>query len=274
MARVGDSGHSSAPRLHIQAQTLPIAIGDIRATDAAADAAHSAHLPPAVPRRQSGPGRPRDATGCDRPAARRHHRAERVAATAYRVRTLSNIIDRSRRMSTHSRQRGVPLLSITEARGVLGPARLRRRPPAPARTVARRGVPRPPRSWPGVHRAVHRLRHDRVDGLSTPPGPCCRAYAEKRGHRHRAGCTGSGRREPRGRRAVPAGLALEQGVVEVGCWLEPAGTGRGLATRAARVILIEWAVDEPGVRTAWSGAGLGGQRRRASNGGPAAGHEP
>jgi len=33
IARVGNSGHSSAPHLHIQAQTLPIAIGDIRATD-------------------------------------------------------------------------------------------------------------------------------------------------------------------------------------------------------------------------------------------------
>ena len=31
--RVGNSGHSSAPHLHIQAQTLPIAIGDIRAID-------------------------------------------------------------------------------------------------------------------------------------------------------------------------------------------------------------------------------------------------
>jgi len=29
---------------------------------------------------------------------------------------------------------------------------------------------------------------------------------------------------------------------EVGCWLEPAGTGRGLITRAMR-ILIDWAVD-------------------------------
>ena len=33
IARVGNSGHSSAPHLHIQAQTLPIAIGDIRAID-------------------------------------------------------------------------------------------------------------------------------------------------------------------------------------------------------------------------------------------------
>jgi hypothetical protein len=33
IGRVGNSGHSSASHLHIQAQTLPIAIGDIRATD-------------------------------------------------------------------------------------------------------------------------------------------------------------------------------------------------------------------------------------------------
>jgi RimJ/RimL family protein N-acetyltransferase len=37
-------------------------------------------------------------------------------------------------------------------------------------------------------------------------------------------------------------MDLEHGVVEVGCWLEPAGTGKGLATRAARAI-IDWAVE-------------------------------
>jgi ribosomal-protein-serine acetyltransferase len=46
-------------------------------------------------------------------------------------------------------------------------------------------------------------------------------------------------------------MDLEQGVVEVGCWLEPAGTGQGLATRAARVI-IEWAVETRGAhRVEW-----------------------
>lgn len=33
IARVGNSGHSSAPHLHIQAQSLPVGIGDIEAVD-------------------------------------------------------------------------------------------------------------------------------------------------------------------------------------------------------------------------------------------------
>ncbi|MER6090280.1 GNAT family N-acetyltransferase [Streptomyces bluensis] len=41
------------------------------------------------------------------------------------------------------------------------------------------------------------------------------------------------------------------GTCEVGCWLEPAATGRGLITRAIRV-LIDWAVDERGIhRVEW-----------------------
>lgn len=44
---------------------------------------------------------------------------------------------------------------------------------------------------------------------------------------------------------VPAGNA------EAGCWLEPAAVGRGLVTRAARMI-IDWAVDERGIhRVEW-----------------------
>ena len=45
-----------------------------------------------------------------------------------------------------------------------------------------------------------------------------------------------------------------RGVCEVGCWLEPAGTGRGLVTRAMRV-LLDWAVDERGIhRVEWHAA--------------------
>lgn len=39
---------------------------------------------------------------------------------------------------------------------------------------------------------------------------------------------------------------------EVGCWLEPAGVGRGLVSRAITV-LIDWAVEERGIhRVEWS----------------------
>nr|WP_175411510.1 GNAT family protein [Streptomyces sp. TRM64462] len=41
------------------------------------------------------------------------------------------------------------------------------------------------------------------------------------------------------------------GTCEAGCWLEPAAVGRGLVTRAARVI-IDWAVDVRGIhRVEW-----------------------
>lgn len=41
------------------------------------------------------------------------------------------------------------------------------------------------------------------------------------------------------------------GNCEIGCWLEPAGTGRGLITRAARR-LIDWAIVERGLyRVEW-----------------------
>ncbi|MFD3512107.1 GNAT family N-acetyltransferase [Streptomyces sp. NPDC058657] len=41
------------------------------------------------------------------------------------------------------------------------------------------------------------------------------------------------------------------GTCEVGCWLEPSATGRGLVTQACRV-LIDWAVEERGIhRVEW-----------------------
>ncbi|MEV0350093.1 GNAT family protein [Nonomuraea sp. NPDC050680] len=46
-------------------------------------------------------------------------------------------------------------------------------------------------------------------------------------------------------------MDIEHGNAEVGCWLEPAAAGKGLVTRAARVI-IDWAVEERGVhRVEW-----------------------
>ncbi len=46
-------------------------------------------------------------------------------------------------------------------------------------------------------------------------------------------------------------LDTAQGTAEAGCWLEPAASGRGLVTRACRV-LIDWAVRERGVhRVEW-----------------------
>lgn len=46
----------------------------------------------------------------------------------------------------------------------------------------------------------------------------------------------------------------EQGTCEVGCWLEPAGAGRGLVTRAMH-ILLDWAFGERGMhRVEWYAA--------------------
>ena len=46
-------------------------------------------------------------------------------------------------------------------------------------------------------------------------------------------------------------LDVEQGYAELGCWLEPSAVGKGLVTRAARLV-IDWAVEERGVhRVEW-----------------------
>jgi ribosomal-protein-serine acetyltransferase len=46
-------------------------------------------------------------------------------------------------------------------------------------------------------------------------------------------------------------MDVPQGRAEVGCWLEPAATGRGLITLASKV-LIDWAIRERGVhRVEW-----------------------
>lgn len=49
-------------------------------------------------------------------------------------------------------------------------------------------------------------------------------------------------------------MDLASGTAEAGCWLEPSAAGRGLVTRAARVI-IDWAVEERGIhRVEWRAA--------------------
>ncbi|MBB6174639.1 RimJ/RimL family protein N-acetyltransferase [Nocardiopsis mwathae] len=46
-------------------------------------------------------------------------------------------------------------------------------------------------------------------------------------------------------------MDVHLGVAEAGCWLEPSAVGRGLVTRAARVI-IDWAIEERGIhRVEW-----------------------
>lgn len=46
-------------------------------------------------------------------------------------------------------------------------------------------------------------------------------------------------------------LDVAMGTAEAGCWLEPSASGRGLVTRAARII-IDWAVEERGIhRVEW-----------------------
>ncbi|WP_031073554.1 GNAT family N-acetyltransferase [Streptomyces sp. NRRL S-118] len=46
-------------------------------------------------------------------------------------------------------------------------------------------------------------------------------------------------------------MDVATGVCEAGCWLEPTAAGRGLVTRAARV-LIDWAVEQRGMhRVEW-----------------------
>lgn len=46
-------------------------------------------------------------------------------------------------------------------------------------------------------------------------------------------------------------MDVAQGTAEAGCWLEPSAVGKGLVSRAARVI-IDWAVEERGIhRVEW-----------------------
>jgi ribosomal-protein-serine acetyltransferase len=46
-------------------------------------------------------------------------------------------------------------------------------------------------------------------------------------------------------------MDVERGAAEAGCWLEPSAVGKGLVTRAARVI-IDWAIEERGIhRVEW-----------------------
>ncbi|MFF5634542.1 GNAT family N-acetyltransferase [Streptomyces sp. NPDC012825] len=46
-------------------------------------------------------------------------------------------------------------------------------------------------------------------------------------------------------------MDVAQGTAEAGCWLEPSAAGKGLVTRACRII-IDWAVEERGIhRVEW-----------------------
>lgn len=46
-------------------------------------------------------------------------------------------------------------------------------------------------------------------------------------------------------------MDVEHGTAEAGCWLEPSAAGKGLVTRAIRVI-IDWAIEERGIhRVEW-----------------------
>jgi RimJ/RimL family protein N-acetyltransferase len=46
-------------------------------------------------------------------------------------------------------------------------------------------------------------------------------------------------------------MDVEHGTAEAGCWLEPSAVGKGLVTRATRVI-IDWAIEERGIhRVEW-----------------------
>ncbi|MFC8267127.1 GNAT family N-acetyltransferase [Streptomyces cinereoruber] len=46
-------------------------------------------------------------------------------------------------------------------------------------------------------------------------------------------------------------MDVDHGTAEAGCWLEPSAAGKGLVTRACRVI-IDWAVEERGIhRVEW-----------------------
>ncbi|GAA1447541.1 GNAT family protein [Nocardiopsis tropica] len=49
-------------------------------------------------------------------------------------------------------------------------------------------------------------------------------------------------------------IDARSGVAEAGCWLEPSAAGRGLVTRACRVI-IDWVIEERGIhRVEWHAA--------------------
>lgn len=46
-------------------------------------------------------------------------------------------------------------------------------------------------------------------------------------------------------------MDVQQGTAEAGCWLEPSAVGKGLVTRAARMI-IDWAIEERSIhRVEW-----------------------
>ena len=119
---------------------------------------------------------------------------------------------------------------------------------APPRTVAGPGVPDPHGARAGVHRAAHRAAGRRRGPGVEPLLP--QSYAEK-------AAADTGRIYGIWTDGKLVGgvlfrtMDVEQGTAEAGCWLEPSAVGKGLVTRAARVI-IDWAVEERGIhRVEW-----------------------